>query len=135
MGEAYPSNSCQGFTHPWIYQAPHQGLQQRGSCHYIQSKKKGKDQESIQSSTTLTQDTNGKVTTSQLDITNKSQEASLFPAGDHKARHIYPSLVLVQHITERFLKGRKESNKKKKHTSPWSDQQWSKLLHSGILTR
>ena len=33
----------------------------------------------------LTQDTNGKVTTSQLDITNESQEISPFPAGDHKA--------------------------------------------------
>ena len=33
----------------------------------------------------LIQDTNGKVTTSQLDITNESQEVSLFPAGDHKA--------------------------------------------------
>ena len=33
----------------------------------------------------LTQDTNGNVTTSQLDITNKSQEVSPFPAGDHKA--------------------------------------------------
>ena len=33
----------------------------------------------------LTQDTNGIVTTSQLDITNESQEVSPFPAGDHKA--------------------------------------------------
>ena len=33
----------------------------------------------------LTQDTNEKVTTSQLDITNESQEVSPFPAGDHKA--------------------------------------------------
>ena len=33
----------------------------------------------------LTQDTNGKVTNSQLDATNESQEVSLFPAGDHKA--------------------------------------------------
>ena len=32
----------------------------------------------------MTQDTNGKVTTSQLDITNESQEVSPFPAGDHK---------------------------------------------------
>ena len=32
----------------------------------------------------LTQDTNGKVTTSQLDITNESQEVSPFPAGDRK---------------------------------------------------
>ena len=33
----------------------------------------------------LTQDTNVKVTISQLDITNASQEVSPFPAGDHKA--------------------------------------------------
>ena len=33
----------------------------------------------------LTQDTNGKVTNSQLDITNESQVVSPFPAGDHKA--------------------------------------------------
>ena len=32
----------------------------------------------------LTQDTNGKVTTSQLDITNESQEVIPFPC-DHKA--------------------------------------------------
>ena len=36
----------------------------------------------------LTQDTNWKVTNSQLDTTNESQEVSPFPAGDHKA-HIY----------------------------------------------
>ena len=35
--------------------------------------------------THLTQDTNGKVTNSQLDNTNESQEVSTFPAGDHKA--------------------------------------------------
>ena len=33
----------------------------------------------------LTQDIKGKVTKSQLDITNESQEVSPFPAGDHKA--------------------------------------------------
>ena len=33
----------------------------------------------------LTQDTNGKVTNSQPDTTNESQEASPLPAGDHKA--------------------------------------------------
>ena len=33
----------------------------------------------------LTQDTNGKVTNSQLDTTNESQEVSPFLAGDHKA--------------------------------------------------
>ena len=49
------------------------------------SAKEGKDQESIQSSTTPDQDTNGKVTNSQLDITNERQEVSPFPAGDHNA--------------------------------------------------
>ena len=34
----------------------------------------------------LTQDTNGKVTHSQLYTTNESQEVSPFPAGDHKAQ-------------------------------------------------
>ena len=33
----------------------------------------------------LTLDINGKVTNSQLDTTNESQEVSPFPAGDHKA--------------------------------------------------
>ena len=33
----------------------------------------------------LTQDTNWKVTTSQLDITNESQEVSPFPGGDRNA--------------------------------------------------
>ena len=33
----------------------------------------------------LTKDTNGKVTNSQSDITDESQEVSTFPAGDHKA--------------------------------------------------
>ena len=33
----------------------------------------------------LTQDTNGKVTNSQLDTTNESQDVRPFPAGDHKA--------------------------------------------------
>ena len=41
-----------------------------------ESKKEGKDHESIQSSPHLTQDTNWKVITSHLDITNESQEVS-----------------------------------------------------------
>ena len=48
-------------------------------------RKEGKDQESIHSSPHLTQDTNWKVITSQLDITNESQEVSPFQARDHKA--------------------------------------------------
>ena len=34
----------------------------------------------------LTQDTNGKVTNSQLDTTNESQEVNPIPAGDQKAQ-------------------------------------------------
>ena len=42
----------------------------------------------------LTQDTNGKVTNSQLDITNDSQEVSSFPAGDHKAKGVSLRLMV-----------------------------------------
>ena len=45
-------------------------------------KKEGKDQESIQSITTPDPGYQWEVTTSQLDITNESQEVSPFPAGD-----------------------------------------------------
>ena len=51
----------------------------------MQSKKEDKDQKSIHQAPHLTQDTNRKVTTSQLDITNESLEVNPFPAGDHKA--------------------------------------------------
>ena len=64
----------------------------------------------------LTQDTNGKVTNSQLDTTNESQEVSPFPAGDHKA-----------HINRR-TQGIANARQKKKHkrstkeVPPWNDQ-------------
>ena len=43
----------------------------------------------------LTQDTNEKVTTSQLDTTNESQEVSPFPAGDqrHKLTDSHESIT------------------------------------------
>ena len=41
----------------------------------------------------LTQDTNEKVTNSQLDTTNDSQEVSSFPAGDHKVWLKEPMLL------------------------------------------
>ena len=53
--------------------------------HAQQSKKEGKDQEPIHSSTTPDPGFNVKVKASQLDITNESQEVSPFTAGDHKA--------------------------------------------------
>ena len=49
----------------------------------------------------LTQDTNGKVTNSQLDTTNESQEVSPFPAGDHKAHISLRSQRHSKHKTEK----------------------------------
>ena len=49
-----------------------------------ESKKEGKISNRYNQAPHLTQDANGKVTTSQLDITNDSEEVSSFPEGDHK---------------------------------------------------
>ena len=51
----------------------------------IKSKKDGKDQESIHSSTTPDPGYQWDLATSQLDIKTESQEVSPFPADDHKA--------------------------------------------------
>ena len=51
----------------------------------------------------LTQDTNGKVTNSQLDTTNESQEVSPFPAADHKAQ--------INRHAQRHNKHKTEKNK------------------------
>ena len=50
----------------------------------------------------LTQNTNGKVTNSQLDTTKGSQEVSPFPAGDHKAQ--------LNRRTQRHNKHKTEKN-------------------------
>ena len=56
---------------------------------YIQSKKNGEDQETIQSSTTPNPGYHmgkyQKYNKHTINITNKSQEVSPFPAGNHKA--------------------------------------------------
>ena len=49
----------------------------------------------------LTQDTNGKVTNSQLYTTNESQEASPFPVGDHKAQINRRAFRHNKHKTEK----------------------------------
>ena len=64
----------------------------------------------------LTQDNNGKVTNSQLDKTNESQEVSPFPAGDHNA-----------HINRRAQRHRKHKTQQKhkrstKEVPPWNGQ-------------
>ena len=52
----------------------------------------------------LTQDTNGKVTNSQLDTTNESQEVSPFPAGDHKTHINRRAQRHSKHKTEQNIK-------------------------------
>ena len=48
-----------------------------------------------------TQDTKGKVTNTDLDTTNESQEVSPFPAGDHKAHINRRTQRHSKHKTER----------------------------------
>ena len=63
----------------------------------------------------LTQDTNGKVTNS-ADTTNKSQEVSPFPAGDHKAH--------INRCAQRHSKHKTEQKHKRstKEVPPWNGQ-------------
>ena len=63
-----------------------------------------------------TQDTNGKVTNSQLDTTNESQEVSPFPAGDHKAQ--------ISRLPQRHSKHKTEQKHKRstKEVQPWNGQ-------------
>ena len=56
----------------------------------------------------LTQDTNGKVTNTQLDTTNESQEVSPFPAGDHKAHINRRKQRHCKHKTEKHKRSIKE---------------------------
>ena len=63
-----------------------------------------------------TQDTNGKVTNSQLDTTDESQEVSPFPAGDHKAH--------INRHAQRHSKHKTEQKHKRstKEVPPWNGQ-------------
>ena len=56
----------------------------------------------------LTQNTNGKVTNSQLDTTNESQERSPFPVGDHKAHINRRAQIHSKHKTEKHKRSTKE---------------------------
>ena len=61
-----------------------------------------------------TQDTNGKVTNSQLDTTNESQEVSPFPAGDHKAQ--------INRRTQRHSKHKTEQKHKRSTKASFGHQ-------------
>ena len=56
----------------------------------------------------LTQDIIGKVTNSQLDTTNESQEASPFHAGNHKAHINRLAQRHSKHKTEKYTRSTKE---------------------------
>ena len=64
----------------------------------------------------LAQDTNGKVTNSQLDTTNESQGVSPFQAGDHKAH--------INRLAQRHSKHMTEQKHKRstKEVPPWNGQ-------------
>ena len=63
----------------------------------------------------LTQDTNGKVTNSQLDTTDEGQEITLFRAGDHKAHINRRAQRHSKHKTEKLKRSTKE-------VPPWNGQ-------------
>ena len=52
----------------------------------------------------LTQNTDGKLTNTQLDTTNESQEVSPFPAGDHIAHINRRAQRHSKHTTEKTMK-------------------------------
>ena len=58
----------------------------RGYYHYNKVSKGAKIRNQYKQVPHLTQNTNGKVTNSQLHTTKESQRVSPFPAGDHKAQ-------------------------------------------------
>ena len=76
----------------------------------------------------LTQDTNGKVTNSQLETTNESQEVSPFPAGDHKAH--------MNRRAQRHSKHKAEQKHKRstKEVPPWNGAPTSLLIQMWIKT-
>ena len=69
---------------------------------YIKIRKSTKIRNQYNQATHLTQDTNGKVITSQLDITNESQEVSPFEAGDHQ--------ILINRRARKHNKNKTENN-------------------------
>ena len=58
----------------------------------------------------LTQYTNGKVTNSQLDTTNESQEVNPFPEGDHKAHINRRAQRHSKHKTKKHIKDPQNSH-------------------------
>ena len=104
----------------------------------VKVRKKAKIRNRYNQAPHLTQDTNGNVTTSQLDIINESQEVSPFPAGDHKAstnrrawKH-YNKTRQKQHkwSTKETLFSRKIKKYHRKKSSLFAAA-WSWICHVG----
>ena len=58
----------------------------QGQCFWFKVSKGAKIRNRYNQVSHLTKDTKGKVTNSQIDTTNESQEVSPFQAGDHKTQ-------------------------------------------------
>ena len=84
--------------------------------HYIEVSKGARIRNRYNQVLHLTQDTNWKVTNSQIDTTNESQEVSPFPAGDHK--------VHINRRPQRHSKHKTERKHKSstKEVPPWNGQ-------------
>ena len=72
-------------SHSFLVEGVHYELKNCLCCVDYKVRKRAKIRNRYNQASHLTQDTNGKVTTSQLDIKNESLGVSPIPAGDHKA--------------------------------------------------
>ena len=79
--QAYCISDVYHISNPLV----HKNLNGRSEFFILKARKRAKVRNRYNQAPHLTQDTNGNVTTLQLDITNESQEVSSFQAGDHKA--------------------------------------------------
>ena len=68
----------------------------------IEVRKRAKVRNRYNQAPHVTEDINGKVTTSQLDITNESEEVIPFPAGDLKKTHLWYNFEFKQKLN-RYL--------------------------------
>ena len=108
--------SKQSFDKPLDFATVHSLMVDTDMIDSCQSKKEGKDQESIQSSTTPDPGYQWESDKLTVDTTNESQEVSPFPAGDHKAS--------INRCAQRHSKHKTEQKHKRstKEVPPWNGQ-------------
>ena len=76
----------------------------------------------------LTQDTIGKVTNTQFDITNESQEVSPFPAGDHKVTIKRRAQKHNKHMTEIYSVQIRDVGRFLAKFNPWTNTFGNRLF-------